>query len=619
MNKVYVLYASDTYFDIVSVCAKSIRTFSDIPIIVYMLNSDKKVDVKNTKSVRWNCNIDEFSDEGMYHTPNPENNFYINRSHSKVYNLLIQRPLITKHALENFADVVAYVDSDSIATPHIDSIFSYYDTNSLYPYFTEGIFEWMLVNGRGGATNMNDLSTTLEHPICDLFNINQYVRQKYIQTGYFVAGQNTIDFLEEWYWMCINPKVLKNFQLYAPFHEETVANALLWKYKYHNSLPYIYSNGSLKEIDRVYSEVIFNNRKQNIEGWLTVPAKKDQLFFFHGEKRPEIMENMIEKIKSYNNIIEKKKILFIAPHMSTGGLPQYLLKKIQFLLKEYDVYVVEYNCVSSDYVVQREQLQKLLKNKYFTLWEDKLELLSIIDMIQPYVIHLEEIPEMFMDDNLAVSIYGDKNRNYFIVESTHSSYTNPNEFRFYPDKFILASKWSQEKFTNILPHIPNELWEYPIEDLPKYTEIARKKLDFISSSKHVLMVGLFTEGKNQGEIFEIAKQLPEIQFHFVGNQAPNFAEYWGPLMESKPDNCIIWGERNDTHLFYQACDLFYFSSKLELNPLSIKEALSYNLPCLFRRLETYMDSYDNNSLVTYIDNDLDKTKQKLLEKLCITI
>jgi hypothetical protein len=131
------------------------------------------------------------------------------------------------------------------------------------------------------------------------------------------------------------------------------------------------------------------------------------------------------------------------------------------------------------------------------------------------------------------------------------------------------------------------------------------------------MVGLFSPGKNQGEIFSIARQLEKykIKFHFVGNQAMNYEHYWLPLMKHKPDNCVIWGERDDVDTFYAACDLFYFSSILELNPLSIKEALSYKLPCIFRNLHTYLDTYDNNSLVTYINDDLKLTKRIILEKL----
>ena len=161
------------------------------------------------------------------------------------------------------------------------------------------------------------------------------------------------------------------------------------------------------------------------------------------------------------------------------------------------------------------------------------------------------------------------------------------------------------------------LWEYPIEDYTFDKEAAQKELELDPTWKHVLNVGLFAPGKNQAEVFAIARQLEKykIKFHFVGNQAMNFEEYWAPLMTHKPENCIIWGERDDVDTFYSACDMFYFSSKLELNPLSIKEALSYKLPCIFRKLHTYLDTYDNNPLVTYIDDDLKITKRVILQTL----
>ena len=142
-------------------------------------------------------------------------------------------------------------------------------------------------------------------------------------------------------------------------------------------------------------------------------------------------------------------------------------------------------------------------------------------------------------------------------------------------------------------------------------------MDLDPTWKHVLNVGLFAPGKNQAEVFSLATQLEKykIKFHFVGNQAGNFEHYWGPLMKHKPENCVIWGERNDVDTFYAACDMFYFSSILELNPLSVKEALSYKMPSIFRKLHTYLDTYDNNPLVTYINDDLKLTKRIILEKL----
>ena len=40
-EKAYILYANEPYYNIVSSCAKSLRCFSDLPIIVYLLNCDK--------------------------------------------------------------------------------------------------------------------------------------------------------------------------------------------------------------------------------------------------------------------------------------------------------------------------------------------------------------------------------------------------------------------------------------------------------------------------------------------------------------------------------------------------------------------------------------------------
>jgi hypothetical protein len=37
---------------------------------------------------------------------------------------------------------------------------------------------------------------------------------------------------------------------------------------------------------------------------------------------------------------------------------------------------------------------------------------------------------------------------------------------------------------------------------------------------------------------------PDIQFHFIGNQAPNFEDYWGPIMKDLPSNVKVWGDIN---------------------------------------------------------------------------
>ena len=265
-EKAFVLYASDSYFDLVDACCRSIRNSSDIPILVYMLNSDRKVNVIDTITVRWDCNVIHLN----------KRKEYIDREDKQIYKLLIERPKIVQHALENYAEVVAYVDTDSVATIYVNRIFDFFPKDSTYPYFTEGIYEYLLVNGRGGADSKDDLNGTLEAPACELFGINQYVRERYRQTGYFVAGQNCLDWLAEWSWMCQHPSIMRNNAWYAPFNEETIANILLWKYNQQRGLPYCYING-------LHYELEYKNHEYFLKDWVKVPLKENHLFY-HGEK-----------------------------------------------------------------------------------------------------------------------------------------------------------------------------------------------------------------------------------------------------------------------------------------------------------------------------------------------
>ena len=311
--------------------------------------------------------------------------------------------------------------------------------------------------------------------------------------------------------------------------------------------------------------------------------------------------------------MSKKKLLYIAPHLSTGGQPQYLYKQVNHFIKDFDIQVVEINNSGGNaFVVQKNRIKSLVE--VHTLGDDKSEILNVIKQFNPDIIHFQEIPQFDLAPFILDQIFT-KDRPYFIVASTHGSFTNPSEINYHPDRYILVSEWSRQRFIDT--GIETQLWEYPIEEYKFDKKSAQKELGFESDWKHILNVGLFAPGKNQGEIFALATQLEKykIKFHFVGNQAGNFEDYWAPLMKHKPENCVIWGERNDVDTFYAASDMFYFSSKLELNPLSIKEALSYKLPSIFRKLHTYLDTYDNNPLVTYINEDLKATKKIILDTL----
>lgn len=308
----------------------------------------------------------------------------------------------------------------------------------------------------------------------------------------------------------------------------------------------------------------------------------------------------------------KKKLLSISPHFSTGGAPQVLVKRVELIKNDLDIYVVEFNNYSNDFIIQKNRIKKLLEpNHFFTLGDNKSEILDIIKSIEPDYIHFEEIPELFnISFDISKEIYK-PDRKYKIFETTHSSDFNVNDKIFFPDKFLFVSQYNCFKFNKF--GIPTEVIEYPVEKITRDPEKkleALKKLGLDPNYKHVVNVGLFTPRKNQAYAFEIARKLQDgIKFHFIGNQADNFQDYWRPLLKIKPKNCILWNERDDVDTFLDACDLFLFTSmgfrwNKELNPLVIKEALEHQIPQFLFPLDVYNRKYDIEETIHYLSGDV---------------
>jgi autotransporter strand-loop-strand O-heptosyltransferase len=321
----------------------------------------------------------------------------------------------------------------------------------------------------------------------------------------------------------------------------------------------------------------------------------------------------------------KLKILFLAPHLSTGGMPAFLLKRIENIIKheELELFVVEYTNFSDEYVVQKNKIKELIKpENFFTLGEDKYSLMEIIKNNNIDIVHSDEILEGFgqvVPDSLLNDLYNNS-RTWKIVETCHNVWFNPNTSkRFNPDGYAFCTPWHKMSTFSQMPSY-SEVMEHPIENkVPTLEEKSQAKeiLGLDPNKKHIINVGLWTSGKNQKEGVELAKQLeqsnPEIQFHFIGNQAINFAEYWAPIMSDIPSNVTVWGERHDTDLFMRAADVFMFNSTWECNPLVVREAISHGLKIISRNLPQYMDMF--TPYITQINDDIVTTKNKLLSLL----
>jgi len=326
------------------------------------------------------------------------------------------------------------------------------------------------------------------------------------------------------------------------------------------------------------------------------------------------------KVKLYviyllnKKFINLNKVMYLLPHVSTGGMPKYVLEKIKDdVQKGLNVAVIENSYSGDAYVVQRNEMIRILGKNFIAVYEDNKKLLEEINQFKPDILHLQEEPTLFwaLSENIQKEIYSCF-RNYFIHETSHTSTYDPKDKQFIPDKFVFCNKHHFKTYRAI--DINKELYEYAPPKKKQDKDFYLKKLKLDPKKIHVVQVGLFTENKNQGYTFKIAEMLEDknFQFHFIGNMADNFKDYWSKILPKKPLNCILWGERDDVDSFLNIADVHILPSKAELNPISLKEALSYDIPCLCSDIETIRTNFGDDPNIHWLFGNIDKDSNMLL-------
>ena len=325
-----------------------------------------------------------------------------------------------------------------------------------------------------------------------------------------------------------------------------------------------------------------------------------------------VWDDKYKTIKQKN----KMKILFLAGHLSTGGMPQFLLKRIQSIKKynpNIEIFVIEWENVSPTYVVQRNKIIDELKEGHFfscgrvTDWSLKNIKINIennqkkiVDFLYKNhidILHVEGTAEYFITPEIQKDLYDSKHP-WKVVETAHGINWDRKDKRYEPNSYAFVTNNHLKRY----PDGNNTLIEYPIDTSIICSKLREEILDeFGYKNKgefHIVNVGLWTPGKNQKYIIDIAKELYEKYghtyiFHFIGNQAPNFKKYWEPLMEDLPDNILVWGERHKDFIdkFYKIADVMLFSSTWECNPVVLKEAISNNIKIIAFDLDHYGDDY----------------------------
>jgi FkbM family methyltransferase len=308
------------------------------------------------------------------------------------------------------------------------------------------------------------------------------------------------------------------------------------------------------------------------------------------------------------------KIVYITPHLSTGGMPEYLRKKVELLKDEHDIWVLELQTEHA-YRIIRDKIESLIGERLIAIDRNFDRMLQLIQVIEPDVIHFEELSDYHVPESILDKIYV-SDRKYKIFETFHDSSIESFEKKFIPDKMIVVSHWQLKMMKEL--GVPIEVINHEIEAGERNRE-GLIKLGLDPNKKHVMQVGLFSRRKNQSETFELARLMPNIQFHFLGGLTDNYSDYWKPIIENKPDNCIIWNERSDVYSFYQCFDAVIFPSRgqygdRETNPLVIRESIAWKIPLLLRDLPVYMGMYKQTDKVKFMSDNIYENV-KLLNQL----
>jgi autotransporter strand-loop-strand O-heptosyltransferase len=930
----YVTHCDSTFLKYAERLFETLSIFSDYKIIFYTVDFDYKSKFNNVICIRYDSRKNNrlFDD---YSLNTAKDDSY------KAFNVFF-KPFIVDHLLniqKYNNDNFCYLDADCLATLNCDNIFKQADNIIDYPLMNRCCYEYLIMNGAGDPFigNSLDLNLTLESKLIKFLNYDLNSRKQYVQTGVFLFNNKCLDFIKQWCEICSIPEIIKNWKIYTPFHEETVANCILWKKDKlidlsqslinlpYNTENYDLSFQKIKEMMECLSNARYE--KYFLQTWCLIPAKNDlkNLFFYHGKvsdneynyikdymtnnyllkihsqslgdtiaatptlrklynsynkkidvitHHPDLFKNnkYVDKIYSFSDSInekfyketfntflgvggeknkygvekkhntidirqfhaidlgftlnekemeydyipdayieienlpndyvclhvantwpsrtysdenwqilinklnnknipvvligkngnetgffnvdkptkklnfkkgldltnklsisqcwhvinkskyfvtmdsgllhlagttdteilqlgssinnklrapyrnnsqsykykyisgscdifcasdikygvkewktiqgipplikcledkssfechpspqliidcisfdemnnsknEKKKFLFITPHLSTGGSPKYLEWLISDKIKEsYEIKVIEWNLYSWQYNVQRNSVIELVgednfislgsyENDSYYFSQKEKEVIELINKFQPNYIHLNEVAENFaikgMSDNFLSLLY-DKNRKYEIYETSHAKNTVFKDKRFMPDEFWPVIQYHYDIIKSFTDNV--RLVEC---DLSKNIRPDRNKtlisLGLNPNYFHVLQVGLFNKNKNQKYTFDLAKNLidKKVQFHFVGNLC--YIDECN--IDKQQINCKIWGERNDVDIFMSCMDLFIMPSFEELNPIALKEAISWDMKCFINDWPTIQNKYRNINNVEFISKN----------------
>lgn len=442
-KRAFITFSNEKYLPLITKLVESVLEFSVYPVIVYTYNFSHNFNNDRVYTKRIDNDLIGVP-KYLYYNIHTDIGI-VDRRNFEAYYTLSRKPTIITDAIENGLEEGIFLDADGIVRDTVDSMFDYLPECEDYPLVGRGLFEYMILNGKGGN------QIPLELPLMKLLNVNDRTMH-YVQTNFILFNKNCKSFFEECVSVSNNTELLSNFYEYAPWQDETIINVLLWKRGAKKHLPFLHFNlDNYNELLNFYENPKSDYRVRGCE-WHYIPENKNDIKFFHGCKLPSELSKCIEylKNKKYNmnsKCINKKRIaivtLFDKNYKALADLS--IPNKMAYAGK------YNYDFIYFDDVIDKSRppqwgmvkaVEKLLlTNKYDWVWWIDLD-----SLIMNFDIKLESI----IDENYDIVFTANQ---YSYLSNGSAFYKNCDlTKRFLKDSYDLDKPYLKNIDVNVFDH-----------------------------------------------------------------------------------------------------------------------------------------------------------------------
>jgi len=274
---VFITACDENYIPLTEKLVKSISEYSDMNILVYGINCDINYD-------NYDCVIPK------------RLNLDINSKNDIWY--FKQRSCIDAIENTDFTKFV-WIDSDAIVNKNINKVRNYFNQLDNYPipdrHILDDYVAWKTIDGEKAVQNFNE-------KLCEYYKIE---RNGFLlsHASFFIFNKKCKWFFQEIIDMYESLSE-KDYTRLCYWNDEGFDNLLRWKYKFDKYLPLSnFETGLCDEPIERFKTFLEKDGPYNFgeeRGWQYIPANKNDVIYFHGQKDLNIIDSFFDLINNDN-------------------------------------------------------------------------------------------------------------------------------------------------------------------------------------------------------------------------------------------------------------------------------------------------------------------------------